>query len=406
LFNRLTYDERDVLPEREEIHYFPQLRWTVSEDLWTTYRYDYFDREQAGIDTIIHRGNANFIHHAFDRRLRTEGNIRGGTNETVGFAQDDVGTALSFHYSQPFRWMVLGLTAGWAYDYYDRRASAETTEVIGERHTLVDSIPVTLDRLFVVEDSIRVSNASRTQTFVLNQDYRVIVIGDTTQIQRIPTGNIEDGQEVLVDYLFETGGTATFDVFSQNYRADLTLFDYYRLYTRYRDSQPTLRSGDPTLPLNSFQSVLVGASADVPLWGDYTLGGNLEAEDYDADISPYRRTSARIYFDMPTWWRGRLRLYAEKRDTDRLESVEDQDLTRYGARFVSRPWPRTSLNADLFNEKDVGGSIPREFTRATLRFNWAYRRLKFGLFGSYNINDFGPTTTDRGRIDATLTRDF
>lgn len=406
ILNQFTYDERDVLPSREEIHYFPQLRWTVSENLLTIYRYDYFDREQAGIETTIHRGNANFTHNSFDRRLQTEGNVHGSTDETEGFGQDILGTALSFRYSQPFRWMVMGLSAGWAYDYFDRQASAETNEVIGEPHILVDSIPVNLDRLFVVEDSIRVSNVPRTQTFVLNQDYRVIVIGDTTQIQRIPTGNIEDGEEVLVDYLFETGGTATFDVFSQNYRADLTLFDYYRVYTQYRDSQPNLRSGDPTLPLNSFQAVLVGASADVPVWGDYTLGGRLEAEDYDADISPYRRTSTRIYFDMPTGWRGRLRLYAFKQEIDRLESVEDQDLTRYGARFAARPWARTSLNADLFNERDDGGTIPREFTRATLRFNWAYRRLKFSLFGSYNINDFGSTTTDRGRIDATLTRDF
>jgi hypothetical protein len=101
-----------------------------------------------------------------------------------------------------------------------------------------------------------------------------------------------------------------------------------------------------------------------------------------------------------------LHFFAGRRKTDRQDSPEDQDLTRYGVRFFSRPWHRTTISAKVVRDKDDGGTIPTKNTRATLRVKWAYRQLAFTLNASHNLNSFGDTDTERNRIEAILSREF
>jgi hypothetical protein len=407
LYNRLTYNTRDNRPSREAWHYFPSLRWRHSETLNTFYRYDFVQRQQEDVETTAHRGIMGFNHLALDRRLQTDGDVHANANETDGFQEDSYGGRLALGYQQPLtEWMRLGLRGDWSYDFFDREARSDSIEVIGERIRLDDAVPVSLRQTNVVRESISVSNEARTQIYLEDLDYRVIVVDDVTQLQRLPTGNIQDGEVVLVDYSSLTGGTASFTTIGQSYRGDLTLYERLRLYLQYRDSRQSLQSGEPTLPLNSVQDTLVGAKLDVPFWDGYSAGGQVEHEDYDADVGPYIRDRIDVYFQMPVVWRGRLRLFANRTKTDRLDSPEDGDVTRYGARYNSRPWRRTDLSAEVERERDVGGTVPRENTRARLRLSWAYRKLRFDLTGYYNATRLSGSETDRARIEAILSRNF
>jgi hypothetical protein len=344
-----------------------------------------------------------FSHSALDQRLQTEADLHGNTNETDGLRQDSYGVRLALGYRQPLTdWLRLGLRSGWTWDRFDREADTEAIEVIDERLLLSDAVPVSLAQPNVRSGSITVSNAQGTQIYAEELDYRVILVSDVTQIQRLPTGNIEDGEEVRVDYAYLTGGTASYTSIGQIYRGDLTLYERLRLYAQYRETNPSLVSGEPTLPLSSLQATLVGAKLDLPFWDGYSAGGRVEHEDFDAEVGPYVRDTVDVYFQMPVVWNGRLRLFASQTKTDRLDSPEDLNLKRYGLRYSARPWRRTDLTAEVTKERDEGGTSPRENTRASLRLSWAYRKLRFTLDGYYNSTQLGGSDTDRARIEATF----
>jgi len=92
----------------------------------------------------------------------------------------------------------------------------------------------------------------------------VSVVGLQTRLQRLVGGNLLDGQDVLVDYAFDVGGTFALKQTDQTLNVDWSLGNTLSLYFRYLDSAPRLASGAPTTPLNAVQSMLYGLRADGP----------------------------------------------------------------------------------------------------------------------------------------------
>jgi hypothetical protein len=138
----------------------------------------------------------------------------------------------------------------------------------------------------------------------------------------------------------------------------------------------------------------------------WKLGGNLEFEDHDADVGPYRRNQAGVYLEIPKLLKGNLRLSADRIRVDREDTSEDIDLTRYGLRYFARLWYRTTLNADYVDETDTGGTIERSNTRASVRLSWAYRQLELSGEARYYTNRNGESERDRSLINLVLTRNF
>ncbi len=90
-----------------------------------------------------------------------------------------------------------------------------------------------------------------------------------------------------------------------------------------------------------------------------------------------------VYLQIPKVLKGNLRLLPDRLLVDNLESPEDVDLTRYGLRYHSRSWHRTTLTADIVDQTDTGGTRERSNTRAKVRLGWAYRQLKLSAEARY-----------------------
>ena len=99
--------------------------------------------------------------------------------------------------------------AGYSLRFEKRNQTASDTQVaiLGERVILPSTTAVALSRKLVAVGSVLVQNATRSQTFVEGIDYALSVVGVTTRVQRLLSGNILDGEEVLIDYTFDIGGT-------------------------------------------------------------------------------------------------------------------------------------------------------------------------------------------------------
>ncbi len=407
--NSLSFVRPDFLVEREDFRFSPDLRWQHSDSLTSFYHYSlYKSNETTAAATTVEATNqtarAGLSHRVTDR-LSATADVHARDDRITGLELRSYGTGVQGGYTRPWEHAVLRLNAGLIYDQNDREATAALVNVTGEGITLVDAIPVTLAQEFIDTATIRVFNLARTQEYTLT-DYRIIVIGTRTQIQRLATGTILDGQQVLVDYAFQTGGTAGYRYLSQSYLASLTLYRYYTVYARYFGADYRLTSGAPTLPLNSSHNILYGLRVDQPLVSGASAGVEVMFERQEEEISPYRRQSYDAYLQLPVWARISPRLSARRLFVEYANSPEDVDLTGWTVQLRANPWFYTSLTAESTYEEDTGGSLRRVIVRDSLGVEWRFRQLSIRGEGQYTREELGTFERERSVIRLTARREF
>ena len=413
--NSLSFVRPDFLLEREDFRFSPDVRWQHSDSLTSFYNYNLYKSNETVVDATNQSARAGVIHRDSDR-VAVTADVHGTDDRITGLDLRTYGAGVQASYTRPWTDVVLRLSAGVLYDQNDRDAAAALINIVGERIALVDGIPVTLAQEFIDTATIRVFNLARTQEYCpdvtplppgcTTADYRVIVIGSRTQIQRLATGNILDGQEVLVDYAFQTGGSARYNYVNQNYQAGLTLYRYYTVYVRHFDANYRLTAGLPTLPLNSQRNTLYGLRIDQPLMTGMTVGGEASFERQDEEIAPYNRQSYDIYLQLPEWARTSPRLSARRLFVEYANSLEDVDLTGWALQLRSNPWSYTSLTAEVNYEEDTGGTLRRVIVRDTLGLEWRFRQLLVRGEGQYTREEQGTFERNRTVIRFTARREF
>jgi len=192
-----------------------------------------------------------------------------------------------------------------------------------------------------------------------------------------------------------------------DFNANLRFWRYYDLYLIARDSEQSVKSGTPSIPLNSLTSVQLGLRADVPLrWGLRT-GGEVRFEERDEEIAPFTRRDVHAYLESPlVFTTGKLRMFVRRAKVDIDSSPEDVDLTRYGLLVQSRPFLRTRIAVEISHEKDTGGSVKRELDLFSLIASWQRRRLAFNLRANLRREQQGDLDRERVSVRAELVRKF
>lgn len=407
--NSLSFVRPDFQVEREDYRFSPDLRWQHSDRLTSFYNYSLYKSNETtvaatAVEATNQSARAGLAHYDADR-LSVTADVHARDDRITGLALRSYGTGVQGGYTRPWEHAVLRLNAGLIYDQNEREATAALIDRIGESVTLVDAIPVTLAQEFIDTATIRVFNLARTQEYTL-ADYRIIVIGTRTQIQRLATGTILDGQQVLVDYAFRTGGTAGYRYLNQSYQASLTLYRYYTVYARYFGADYRLTSGAPTLPLNPSHNILYGLRVDQPLLSGASAGIEVMFERQEEEISPYRRQNYDAYLQLPVWARIGTRLSARRLFVEYANSPEDVDLVGWAVQLRSSPWLYTSLTAESTYEEDTGGTLRRAIVRNSLGVEWRFRQLSVRGEGQHAREELGTFERDRTVIRLTARREF
>ena len=405
----LSFVRPDFLVEREDFRFSPDLRWQHSENLTSFYNYSLYQSNETTVAaTTVEATNQTAragLSHYDNKRLSVTADVHARNDRITGLELRSYGTGAQANYTRPWENAVLRLGAGMIYDQNDRETTAALISRVGENITLDDGIPVALAQEFIDTGTIRVFNVSRSQEYTLT-DFRIIVIGTRTQIQRLATGTIVDGQQVLVDYGFQTGGTAGYRYLNQSYQASLTLYRNYTVYARYFDSAYRLTSGAPTLPLNSSRNIQHGLRVDQPLVSGASAGIEIMFERQEEEISPYRRQSYDAYLQLPVWARTSPRLSARRLFVDYANSSEDVDLTGWTLQLRSNPWYYTSLTAETTYEEDTGGSLRRVIVRDSLGIEWRFRQLSIRGEGQHVREELGTFERERTVFRLTARREF
>lgn len=340
--------------------------------------------------------------------LATTMEVRGESIRTTEFKSSLRGAAASADY----QWPLAGgrAQAGYAVRYDDRAqtALAPSTPVIGERHVLAGVTIVPLDQPRVVAGSVRVWNEARTQAYVEGRDYLLSVVGIETRIQRIVTGDILDGQTVLVDYAVETGGTFEYTQLDRTVNLFWSWRNRFSAYARRFDSSPHLTAGVPLLTLNEVRSTIVGARCELPMATMWSVGASVEHENRRETIQPFKRNAADVFvlWEEALLGQGAIRLGARRVRVDYESSLQDVDLTGYDLRYwVYAPWG-IELHADWSTEKDTGGPVGRRRDFGSLRARWRYRQLLMSLSGTRTREAQDSLQTTRTLMQFLLQRNF
>jgi hypothetical protein len=376
-----------------------------SERLSSRTGYDFASTERDGADFSAHRIRASItdtVNEQFDYRFETFFD----TEDQPNFERDTLGGSANFSLSKPIKGGSIGVGFRAGLGRTDQVATSDTVQVFDEPLVLVGTNPVALAQEFVVAGSVIVRNETSTQVFVENVDYRLVVVGSVTSVQRLVGGNIEDGQRVLVDYEYRTSGTAEFDTLTTSLGVNLNLLRYFSAGADFQLKDTTLREGAFTTPTNDFDSFRLNFSADFPVGDRWQFGVLASYWDRNEEIAPSVSNSLSVQASTYLWGSTRLRMSAAHNTVDQENSIEDVDQMQYRVGLSSRLWARVLLTYDVTYLEDDGGSLPRQQTQHRLDIQWNYRAVRFYLRATRSDESLGATERDFTRVTAEVSRFF
>lgn len=282
------FDQRGTF-EIQRVRWRETLRLQHSENLRSWYLFEALDRNQgnvAGVEPI--EEESYFISGTVEHKL-----YESLISQFYGFAQtQDFGTGLhidrygvqaSFDYRKKNPWGTLLANYRARFQREDRQGGVQTVAIRDERHTFRDPEAAVLSGTGILLASIVITAEDRITLFRSGRDYTLLARPDRIEIRRVPTGRIEDGQTVLIDYVFTLGGDFTIDTITQNFNIRQNfafgLSPYYKL--RWQDQSLSPPDAVGATPEN-ITAHIFGAEFER---NSFRL--KIEFEDHDSNINPF-----------------------------------------------------------------------------------------------------------------------
>lgn len=392
-------------PNLTETRISPEFRWKHSKTVKSFYKANYVKSEQDTNTTTASQlttgvSEQNKVGFSQQYGAHLDKTKTSSTDETT----DGVSTHLG--YALPFKDGGLNLGASFSYDKRNQVATKTFVPVFNEHHVLNSTVSIDLKNKFISNlSTIEIYNASRSQRYSLGNDYELLTIGSVTQVRRLAGGSILDGQEVVIDYEYTSGGTFKSILYNQDYQITLNFLKYYNTFARYRDVEHDLEEGS-TNRLNSSETTSYGGGVNFPISTWANIAADTLYEDHVEVISSYDRTSTKfsLQFNLPL---STVLDFTNRRTViNQKTSDEDVDLTRNSVRLRMRPFLRSSLTYTYSEEEDVGGTKNRELNEHSLEFEWRYRAITMRLDGRFVDEKQGNFARERESIHLSIRRDF
>ncbi len=393
-FNSQAYrlDGQNAIPDRRDDKFFLDFRARHSKELQTFGSVSHSSSGQGSLNSSVNSSAAG-LNYASSTELTLSADMRTDDNKSRQLTSStrSVDGSVRFQHKLPLGLAEASYTL--RHDLRQQVAAAVQANIIGEHAALAGTSYLALTQPHVSPGSVVVVNATRTQTYIEGNDYLLALVGVETRLQRMIGGSIVDGQDVLVDYSYELGGSFSYRQTDQMLNLSWTLGSYFNAYLRFLDSAPRLSSGYAYFPLNLVHSSLYGWRVDAPLkmQPGLSLGASMERESRRETIAPYWRHSDEIYVQAedPAFGAGNLRLSWRRTRLVYDGSVQNVDLHGYDLRYWAHLVWGPDLSANLNAEIDRGGPVERRRLVATAKAEWSYRKLRLSA-------DMGRTVESQG----------
>lgn len=333
--------------------------------------------------SLSHRGELAIQHRLYESLVSTL-RARGELTTAEDYREAVLGPSLNLAYRKKIRVGFLNLNYDLAASWDRRDSSAAQTRVLDERHSLTDGRLELLDYPAVDPASVVVTDAAGAVTYVPGLDYELVSLGNRTQLRRILSGGISNGQEVLVDYLAAGGGSFEQLSLGQTAETRLELFEealslYYR-YRRFR--QPQVEAS-----LDRLDQHLLGVSLDLaPL----NLGA--EYERYGSALLPYDALRFQQSLSLPVAGRSLLSVQGAQSFLRLLETGAMQNQLELQAQYGLNLGDFTTLSAAAGWRRQAETGAP-VLSLWTAKAGLGYRRGALSAALEYQLRVTGTSGT-------------
>ncbi len=403
----LTWNEQSNSLNRDQTNFYNHITWGINDTLqaYNTYNYSntlYGDDNTTNQSIVL--GSTDNISDAWSLNAFVE-----ATNEkNIGFEKSTNGMSGSAIYRGDLddRWSAsAGYTA--LFRLNSQESDISNITVLDESHVLSGLTSVLLDEEYVLPGSITVSNLTHTQTYVENVDYRLTVIGNEIRIERLATGNITDGETVLVDYVYEAGGTYDYKEIGQSLNLIYSLDRLYNFSLFYSNNRQILESGISVRPMSNVEKYRFGTDALLPISKSMDYGWKIEYERRLEDVHPYRRASFDLSFNSSLpFFASVANLSSGYEYVDNELSENDIKESHYTAIISARPDWYSIASFELTHRRDTGGEDFKSSTYAALGYSWRRGKLGISMLGKHTKEMQGNTSRKHTFVEAQLTRHF
>ena len=298
LESELSYFNQKGSFDIERTRWRQNLRLQHSDTLRSWYRLDALDRKHGSLTGIppieerSYRLSGTVEHRLYDSLVSQFGAFGQIQSFESGAEIERYGINASFEYSKKNRWGMFRAGYSARFEREDRAGGSVSAEVRDESYTFQDPDPITLQGRNIDSGSIVITAGDGFTFYQLGSDYTLRTLGGRIEIERVPTGRIADGEAVLIDYIFDTGGIFTLDTANQALlvRQDFSfgLSPYYRLRWQHQSITPRAAEG---VFLEDIRAHAVGLEYR---WRSLDLG--LEYEDYGSTIDPFEAVRLRASY--------------------------------------------------------------------------------------------------------------
>lgn len=406
LENRFSMINRDNRGQANDIIRFsPMLTWNISDKVIADTKF-FLNRNTSSDTTSTNSMVSSGIHYKMDT-TSFGGKLILENIEQGSMSQDryTLASNLSMGWLLPFG--ELEFSNSMRLSRTDRTSDGRELSVSGERLQFSGLQSVELGEENIRIGSIHVTNATATQTYRLDQDYRVLVIGSGTYLDTLPGGNIEDDERVLVDYTYDVGASASWDTFSQDYGLKLLLGRYLIMELNLlKDSDRSVNADSGFIPRSRLKYDYGLRTKEYWIRNWFWVTTNISSGFREVDGIASRGTQLEVNTGFKLPFKMFVHLTAIRNQLEIDSTDEDVDRSFYSIRFKARPGYGTTYNAELSSEEDTGGTIFRRKRLARVSALWHWRKLEVKAELRYSERVQGETSIRRSLISATFTRHF
>ena len=387
-----------------EAYVFGNLDWQLTHDVSTFYHTDVQTTETGEQNATIWNGSAAISHQLYESLTSTAELYSSVEDSNFGFTAFYGGRLGEIYTKKLGGWGRLSITMNAFGEIRDRDPKEQSGQVFDERVTL-SSAPVALSNPDVDDTSIVVTDLSGGIVYVRGADYVVIVTGRITQIQRLVTGAIADGETVLVDYEYQLVAKSNILASGINQNTSLSVGDFLTLYVRSTNNGQQLRSGSPDAQLESYDGFAVGVRNS---W--WWLTTTAEYETVRSSFIDYHSIQESITLTLPTGFSVRGHIGGAYRFQDFTETNETVARTTIIGGASARFWQRglATLDAEYEQERWTGRTTDNDLDGFGIRgrATYPYRNVDFELEGRVSRIDQRGEKEDRDRLIFRVRRRF
>jgi hypothetical protein len=400
-------NEQNNTSDRDQINFYNHLAWDIDDSLraYNTYNYlktSYEMNDSKNQQLLLGATKDISDTWSISSTIETTDEVSTGLDlSTWGLSGGlNYRGDLTDHWSSS-----AGYTALVRYNYQD--ATQANIGVIDESLVLSGLSAVSLLHEYIPIDSISVSNITHTQIYLENIDYQLTVIGSETRVERLSSGNISDGETVLVNYEYESGGSFDYKEVKHGLSFMVSLDKRYNFSMFYSTVKQDLLEGIPTRILEDDERYRVGMDAQLPISQIADYGWQLEYERRKNDLYPFTRTSADLNFNTKLpFFASVANLSSGYEHIDNELSPIDIEETYYTLGLSSRLSWRSLTSLEMTYKRDTGSELFKSTTYTSLRYFWSRGRLSFSLSARQSKEKQGSTSRSHASINASLVRYF